>query len=111
MVQRVGSLARLNRMSSSSSGVPVWIEKLLDRVVQLLQNETLRQKVQIQLLDPLVQYVLERMFPYLILLGVVFGLMILMSASILVLLVVKGGAASSAATAAAASAAAVVGGI
>ena len=81
MVQSIGSLARLNRMTSSSSGVPVWVEKLLDRGVQLLQNETLRRKVQIQLLDPLVQYILERMFPYLILVGVVFGLMILMSAS------------------------------
>lgn len=106
MVQRVGSLARLNRMSSSSSGVPIWVEKLLDRGVQLLQNETLRRKVQIQLLDPLVQYILERMFPYLILVGVVFGLMILMSASILVLLVVKGDVAPSAA-----SVAAVVGGV
>lgn len=106
MVQSVGSLARLNRMSSSSSGVPIWVEKLLDRGVQLLQNETLRRKVQIQLLDPLVQYILERMFPYLILLGVVFGLMILMSASILVLLVVKGDVAPSAA-----SVAAVVGGV
>ena len=106
MVQRVGSLARLNRMSSSSSGVPIWVEKLLDRGVQLLQNETLRRKVQIQLLDPLVQYILERMFAYLILVGVVFGLMILMSASILVLLVVKGDVAPSAA-----SVAAVVGGV
>ena len=104
MVQSIGSLARLNRMSSSSSGVPIWVEKLLDRGVQLLQNETLRRKVQIQLLDPLVQYILERMFPYLILVGVVFGLMILMSASILVLLVVKGDVVSTAAAASAATA-------
>ncbi len=104
MVQSIGSLARLNRMTSSSSGVPVWVEKLLDRGVQLLQNETLRRKVQIQLLDPLVQYILERMFPYLILVGVVFGLMILMSASILVLLVVKGDVVSTAAAASAATA-------
>jgi hypothetical protein len=104
VVQSIGSLARLNRMSSSSSGVPVWVEKLLDRGVQLLQNETLRRKVQIQLLDPLVQYILERMFPYLILVGVVFGLMILMSASILVLLVVKGDVVSTAAAASAAAA-------
>jgi hypothetical protein len=91
-------------MTSSSSGVPVWVEKLLDRGGQLLQNETLRRKVQIQLLDPLVQYILERMFPYLILVGVVFGLMILMSASILVLLVVKGDVVSTAAAASAATA-------
>ena len=91
MLQRVASLAQFIRMSSP--GVPMWIEKLLDRGVQILQNETLRRKIQIQLLDPLVQYILERMFPYLVLLGVVFGLMIVMSASILVLLVVKGAAA------------------
>ena len=76
-------------MSSSTTGVPIWVEKLLDRGVQLLQNETLRRKVQIQLLDPLVQYILERMFPYLILVGVVFGMMILMSASILMILVLR----------------------
>jgi hypothetical protein len=92
VLQRVASLAQFIRMSSP--GVPAWIEKVLDRGVQILQNETLRRKIQIQLLDPLVQYVLERMFPYLVLLGVVFGLMIVMSASILVLLVVKGAAAT-----------------
>jgi hypothetical protein len=88
-------------MTSSTSGVPIWIEKLLDRGVQLLQNETLRRKIQIQLLDPLVQYILERMFPYLILLGVVFGLMVLMTASILGILLVKGGSGSAIAVAAA----------
>ena len=87
-------------MSSSTSGVPIWIEKLLDRGVQLLQNETLRRKIQIQLLDPLVQYMLERMFPYLILLGVIFGLMILMTGSILAILLVKGGVPAAAVAAA-----------
>ena len=112
MVQSEGSLARLNRMTSSTSGVPIWIEKILDRGVQLLQNETLRRKIQIQLLDPLVQYILERMFPYLILLGVVFGLMILMIASILGILLVKGGVGVSAAAAtAAAPVAAVLGAV
>ena len=89
------SRMRSKEMTSSSSGlqpvapIPAWIEKLIDRAVQMLQNETLRQKIQIQLIEPLLTYMLERLFPYLVILCVVFGLMILSSASILVLLVMK----------------------
>ena len=72
------SRMRSKEMTSSSSGlqpvapIPAWIEK-----------------IQIQLIEPLLTYMLERLFPYLVILCVVFGLMILSSASILVLLVMK----------------------
>ena len=65
----------------------------------MLQNETLRQKIQIQLMEPMLHYMLERLFPYLVILCVVFGLMILSSASILVLLVMRPTAAAAAAAA------------
>jgi hypothetical protein len=50
-------------------------------------------------MEPMLNYMLERLFPYLVILCVVFGLMILSSASILILLVMRPTAAAAAATA------------
>jgi hypothetical protein len=66
-----------------------WIEKLVDRTIQMLQNETLKKKIQILLLQPFLQYFIELLFPYVILVCVVFGLMIIMMLSILALLVFR----------------------
>ncbi len=66
-----------------------WIEKLVDRSIQMLQNETLKKKIQILILQPFLQYFLELIFPYVILICVVFGLMIIMMLSILALLVFR----------------------
>jgi hypothetical protein len=66
-----------------------WIEKILDRTIQMLQNETLKKKIQILLLQPFLQYFIELLFPYVILVCVVFGLLIIMMLSILALLVFR----------------------
>ena len=66
-----------------------WVEKLVDRSIQMLQNDTLKKKIQILLLQPFLQYFKELLFPYVILVCVVFGLMIIMMLSILALLVFR----------------------
>ncbi len=66
-----------------------WIEKFVDRAIQMLQNDTLKKKIQILLLQPFLQYFIELLFPYVILVCVVFGLMIIMMLSILALLVFR----------------------
>ncbi len=64
-------------------------ENLLDKVIHTLQNDTIKKKIQLLVLQPFLQYFLELVFPYVILVCVVFGIMILLMFSILVLLVYK----------------------
>lgn len=73
----------------SQEGLHPWVEKLVDRSIQMLQNDTLKKKIQILLLQPFLQYFIELLFPYVILVCVVFGLMIIMMLSILALLVFR----------------------
>jgi hypothetical protein len=67
----------------------VWIEHLLDKTIHTLQDETIKKKIQLLVIQPFLQYFLELVFPYVILICVVFGLMIILMISILGLLVFR----------------------
>ena len=69
--------------------MPVWIEKFVDKTIQMLQNDTFKKKIQILVLQPFLQHFIELVFPYVILICVVFGLMIILMVSILGILVFK----------------------
>lgn len=69
--------------------IPVWIETLLDKTIQMLQNDTLKKKIQILIIQPFLQYFIELIFPYVIIVCVVFGLMIILMISILAFLVFR----------------------
>ncbi len=65
------------------------MEKMIDKTIQMLQNDVLKKKIQILILQPFLQYIIELIFPYVIIICAVFGLMILMMVSILGLLVFR----------------------
>lgn len=69
-----------------SGGLPKWAESFVDKLIHLLQNETLRKKIQLMVLQPFLQYFLELIFPYIIIVCVVFSIMIISILSILGLL-------------------------
>ena len=62
------------------------IEKFLDKIIQLLKDDTIKKKIQIQILQPFIQYLIELVFPYFIIMCVVFSIILLMITSILYLL-------------------------
>jgi hypothetical protein len=66
-----------------------WIESLLDKTIQMLQNDIVKKKIQLLIIHPFLQYVIELIFPYVIILGAIFGTMFLMMISILVLLIFR----------------------
>jgi len=70
-----------------TSKLSPWIESLIDKTIQMLQNDVLKNKIQLLILQPFLQYVIELVFPYVILICVFFSLMILMMISIIGLLV------------------------
>lgn len=65
------------------------IEKLLDKAIQILQNDNLKKKIELHLLQPFMQHVIEAVFPYVIIICAVFGVLIIVTTSILYILVFK----------------------
>lgn len=78
------------------------IEQLLDKAIQILQNDNLKKKIELHLLQPFMQHAIELVFPYVIIICAVFGVLIIVTTSILCILVFKitGGGAVAAAAAA-----------
>jgi uncharacterized membrane protein len=68
-----------------------WMESLIDKTIQTLKDDTVKKKIQILILQPFVQYIIELIFPYIIIMCVVFGLLVMLMASILGVLVYKSG--------------------
>jgi uncharacterized membrane protein len=65
------------------------IEQLLDKAIQILQNDNLKKKIELHLLQPFIQHAIELVFPYVIIICVVFGVLIIVTTSILCILVFK----------------------
>jgi hypothetical protein len=80
---------RMTDLNKNIDSLPPWMEKLVDRSIHMLQNDTLKKKIQILVLQPFLQYFIELLFPYVIITCVVFGLLIILLISILALLVFK----------------------
>jgi uncharacterized membrane protein len=65
------------------------IEKFLDKTIQILKNDTIKKKIELLIIQPFLQYSLDLIFPYVIILCVVFGILIISMISILCLLVFR----------------------
>jgi hypothetical protein len=65
--------------TASTPVVPGWLEKSIEKVIQGLQNDVVKKKIQLLILDPFLSYLIERLFPYLLVLVVVFAIFILIS--------------------------------
>jgi len=65
------------------------MESIIDRTIQTLKDDTVKKKIQILILQPFIQYMIELIFPYIIIMCVVFGLLVTLMASILGVLVYK----------------------
>lgn len=66
-----------------------WLEKILDTLIGHLQNDVVKTKIKLLVLEPFLQYFIELVFPYMILVCAVIGIMFLLMISILAILVYK----------------------
>jgi len=66
-----------------------WLENILDILIGHLQNDVVKAKIKHLVLEPFLQYCIELIFPYMILICAVIGIMILLMISILIILVYK----------------------
>jgi len=75
--------------ASSPKSLPPWFEGLIDKTIQMLQNDILKKKIQILILEPFIQYIIELIFPYVIIICAMFGIMFIMMIGIIGLLVFR----------------------
>ena len=66
-----------------------WIESLIDKTVHTLKDDTIKKKIQILILEPFIQYRIELIFPYMIIMCVVFAVLVALLISILWILMYK----------------------
>jgi len=62
------------------------VYSILDRGIQFFQETKNRERIQTQCLDPLIRYILDKLFPYIILACILFSLILLMSVTSIYLL-------------------------
>jgi len=55
------------------------VQTILDRTIQFFQEPKNQQRIQEKCIDPLLKHMLNRLFPYIILTGILFSLILLMS--------------------------------
>ena len=65
------------------------VEKFLDSTIHMLQNDVVKKKIQLMILQPFTQYLIELIFPYIIIICVIFAILISMILSILYILIFK----------------------
>jgi len=65
------------------------IESFVDKTVQTLKDDTIKKKIQILILEPFIQYIIELIFPYMIIMCVIFGLLVALLISILWILLFR----------------------
>ena len=63
--------------------------ELLDKFIIEIKNKHNLQKIQINLIDPLIDYTFQRLYPYVIVITIIFFLTFLLALSILVLVIKK----------------------
>ena len=63
--------------------------ELLDKFIIEIKNKPNLQKIQINLIDPLIDYTFQRLYPYIIVITIIFFLTFLLALSILVLVIKK----------------------
>lgn len=65
-------------MQSSKPEKPSWLEQLMEKSIHLLNREETRKKLQLYLIDPLLNHVMEQVLPYIVLTCVLFTLLLIL---------------------------------
>jgi hypothetical protein len=66
-----------------------WMEQFLEKSIHLLNRDETRKKLQLFLIDPLLNHIMERVFPYIVLTCVLFTLLLLVAMLTFGMLVVQ----------------------
>ncbi len=60
-------------------GKSPWMEQLLEKSIHVLNRDDTRKKLQLYLIDPLLNHIMERVFPYIVLTCALFTLLLIVA--------------------------------
>lgn len=66
-----------------------WLEQVLEKGIELLNKDKVRKQMEVYVLDPLLNHVMERVFPYIVLTCILFTLLLILTMLIFGILVVQ----------------------
>jgi hypothetical protein len=66
-------------MPTAAQAPGTMVYGILDRVVSFFQDPKNQQRIQTKCIDPLMRYILDKMFPYIFLFCILFSLVLLLS--------------------------------
>ena len=68
-------------MNNSTPIKSAWLQKTIENLVVSFKSEETRQWLQVFIVDPVIQYVMEKSFPYIVICIVIIAAMILLTIS------------------------------
>ena len=66
-----------------------WVQKFIQKTKKAFENDENRKMMQVFLFDPVLNYVLERLFPYIMIICVLFVVLTVMTSAIVVVIFTK----------------------
>jgi hypothetical protein len=63
------------KSSESSKNKSEWLTKLLQKTIKFIQSEQNKKYIHVFLIDPVINHILERVFPYVLILSVLFTIL------------------------------------
>jgi hypothetical protein len=66
-------------MNVQQPGKISWMEQLMEKSIHLLNRDDTRKKLQLYLIDPLLNHIMERVFPYIVLTCALFTLLLIVA--------------------------------
>ncbi len=81
-------------MQAPTAPIPIksaWLQKTIENLVVSFKSEETRQWLQVFIVDPVLSYVMDRFFPYILLIVIVIAAMILLTVSTFLIVFFKMG--------------------
>jgi hypothetical protein len=75
--------------TQSSTMKKDWVTKWIQKMSQMVQTEDNKKMIQLFLIDPILNHILERIFPYILILSVLFVVLTIMISLTLLLLFMR----------------------
>lgn len=66
-------------MNVNQPGKPSWMEQIMEKSIHFLNRDDTRKKLQLYLIDPLLNHIMERVFPYIVLTCALFTLLLIVA--------------------------------
>jgi uncharacterized membrane protein len=76
-------------MTEGQTRVPQWAHSFLQKAIDYIRQEETRKQIQTSIIDPLLSHVMNRVFPYIILICVLFVLLLIVILVTLGIIVVQ----------------------